>query len=153
MARDRTNLEWAYVFPEGLIDDRASWERETMFYDDDIDEGLGADAGETTDYVTVQPGGGMVAPSTQQGTPWYQSLLQTVVPAAGAIYAQQQLTKLNIARANQGLPMISAQEFARTYQPPMAQVTVGPSAQAQTWLKYGAMGVGALVLLKALKVI
>jgi len=58
-----------------------------------------------------------------------------------------------VERARQGLPPLTGQQYASTYQVPTATVQVGPSAQAQQWLKYGAIGLGIFVGLKALKII
>jgi hypothetical protein len=124
--------------------------------------GMGEDAGETT--ILLGPGGVTTEVQTPTlpgpggggggggggGVPWYQSLVQAVVPAAANIYAQKQLTDLNIQRARSGLPMLTASQYSQ-YQVPT--VTVGPSSSAQKWMMYGAIGVGGLVLLRALKII
>ena len=85
--------------------------------------------------------------------PWYQSAVETLVPAATAIYTQRELNKLNIERARQGLAPISASEFARTYQPPVARVQVEPGSQARNLLLWAALGIGGLVALRAAKII
>ena len=98
----------------------------------------------------------MVTPSgqpTNQAEPWYQTLLKTAVPALTTVYAQNQMTKTNIARINAGQAPLTASEYAAVYQPPSAQVQVGPDASAKRMLLYGGLAVLAYVGLKAAKVI
>jgi hypothetical protein len=69
--------------------------------------------------------------------PWYSSVLRTALPVLASTYQQNQLTKLNISRMQQGLPPISASTYASQYMVPAAQVQVGPSEQAAKLLLYG----------------
>lgn len=112
--------------------------------------GLGDTAEMNAGMVNVTPSG---EPTRQAEKPWYETLIQTAVPALTAAYAQNQMTKLNVSRINQGLPPLSAQEYAAVYQPPSAQVQVGPTQQATKLLMYGGLAVLALVGLRAAKVI
>lgn len=160
MARFNRESELDYTFPVQRIDDPAWWAKENAYYGsyDQTADGaqLGEDAGESVvmasgQEVSTVPGVSVRAVAPASSEPWYASLAKALVPAAANVYQSAQLNKLNIARAQQGLAPISGAQFAQL-QPPTATVQVGPSAQAQQWMKYGAIGVGALVLLKVLKV-
>lgn len=128
--------EWMFTYPQSRIDDPERWESEAGYF---IEEGLGNDAG---------------APSGSAASkPWYQSVVESIAPVAASVYQQRQLTKINLARSQQGLPMLRADEYARAYQPPAAQVQFGPTAGAQRLLMWGAIGVGGFLLLRALKIV
>ncbi len=99
-----------------------------------------------TSAAKVTPSG---APTKQADAPWYQTLIQTAVPAITTAYAQNQMTKTNIARINAGLPALTAQEYATVYQPPSAQIQVGPDATAKKWLLYGGVALAAYIGLRA----
>lgn len=103
-----------------------------------------------TAAAAVTPSG---VPTKQADVPWYQTLIQTAVPALTTVYAQNQLTKTNIARINNGLPALTASEYAATYQPPSAQVQVGPDATAKRLMMYAGFGLLAYLGLKAARVI
>ena len=98
--------------------------------------GLGVDADEAI-IATSTPG------QADKAEPWYSSVLRSTLPVLATTYQQQQLTKLNIARIGQGLPPLSAQEYAQSYMVPAAQVQVGPTQEAQRLLIWG----GAALLL------
>lgn len=66
-----------------------------------------------------------VPPATGQ-RPWYESLIEQIGPVAASIYAQRELARLNRERARAGQPLITAEEFTRTYQPPVARVEIAP---------------------------
>lgn len=131
--------ELAYTFPQQNTDRPRRWASESGYF-----RGLGEDAGEAA--VMIQP-----AASVER--PWYQTLVDTLVPAAASVYQQRELTKLNTERLRAGMPMITASEFARTYQPPAAQVQFGMTDGTKKMMMYGALGLGAYVALKALKII
>ena len=91
-------------------------------------------------------------PTRQNESPWYQTLIQTAVPALTTVYTQNQLTKMNIARINAGQAPLTASEYAAVYQP-AAQFQVGPDAATKRLMAYGAVALLALVGLRAAKVI
>ncbi len=142
------------LHPQSSMDDPASWNREAGYY------GLGEDGGEG--IVMMTPSGAPALPQaaatpSDTGTkPWYASIadaFSAALPVAASVYQQKKFTDLNIERSRAGLAPISAQQYAQQYQIPAAQVVVGPNDTTQKLLMYGAIGVGACVLLKALKVI
>lgn len=94
-----------------------------------------------------------VAAGNGPGEPWYESVLRSTLPVLASTYQQQQLTKLNVARINQGLPPLDASAYARQYMVPAAQVQVGPTAEGQRMLLYVGLGIAGLIALKAFKVI
>lgn len=75
-------------------------------------------------------------------SPWYETLIKTGIPALTTAYAQQQLTKLNVARLNAGQSPLTAAEFT-AYQPAAATVSVGPDSTAQKFMVAALVG-GAL---------
>lgn len=79
----------------------------------------------------------LVATQGDKSEPWYTAVLRTTLPVLASTYQQQQLTKLNISRMNQGLPPIDAQTYARNYMVPAAQVQVGPNEAAKNLIIYG----------------
>lgn len=112
--------------------------------------GLGADPTTDPNALTVTPSGN----TTRQGEkPWYETLIQTTVPVLASAYQQNQMTKLNIARINQGQPPLSAEQYAAVYQPPSAQVQLGPDAAMKKVLMFGGLGLLAFFGLRAAKVI
>lgn len=116
--------------------------------------GLGEDAGESTLFITTTPSGA----TTRQGgditgsTDW-GAVIQTALPALLNVYGQQQLTRLNVARINQGLSPITAREYVDVYRPPTAELQIGATAQTQRMLMFAGLGVLALVGLRAAKII
>lgn len=135
--------EQAWVFPNGWANDPRAWASEQMYYAGTL--------GETNESaIMVTPSG---ATTRQAETPWYETLIKTAVPVVASAYQQSQMTKLNLARINQGQPPLTAQQFAATYQPPAAQVNVGVTSQMQKMLMYAA-GAGLLLVgLRAAKII
>lgn len=109
--------------------DSLAYTREADYYDE-----LGADPA----TVTV-PGG------DPNAVPWWQTTLQTTLPVLATAYQQKLLADTNIARINQGLPPLTADQFAAVYQPPAAQVTVGPTQSAERAMWF--FGIGGLALL------
>lgn len=147
-----------FAFPNSRVSDPRTWASERMFF-----AGLGeADDSSMTD---VTPSGvatrqaEVVFPTvTVTGkrpaeTPWWQPVLQAAVPVLTTAYAQNQMTKVNIARINQGQAPLTATQYAAVYQPPSAQVQVGPTAQATNMLLWIGGGLALLVGLRAAKVI
>lgn len=96
---------------------------------------------------------GAGANTANNAAPWYAAALTAAIPAAAAVYSQAQLSKLNVARTKAGLAPVTAQQYSTVYQPPSAQVTVGPSASAEKLFLYGALGLGGFLALRALKVL
>lgn len=154
----RQEYERAFLYPEQHADNPDHWASEGAYFKSD-DYGLGEDAGESV--VLITPSGAASAPQaattpqSQAGVPWYESLAKTfattVLPVAASVYQQKKITDLNTERLRAGLPMLSPQQYSSMY--PTASVAVGPNDQAKKLLMYGAVGVGALVLLRAFKVI
>lgn len=135
--------DMSYAFPHGRDADPRTWASERAFF-----SGMG-EADEATP-TAVTPSG---ATTRQAETPWYQTAIQTIVPAAAAVYQQRQLTKLNIARINQGQAPMSADQYAEIYQPPAAQLQVGPTTRATNMLLWVGGGIALLVGLRAAKII
>lgn len=147
----RKSAELFYLFPEGGSDNPHQWSSEAGYF-----KGLGEDAGES---VTMTPTG---APSSSQASNaaatssggFFQSFAnaaQQLLPVAANVYAQKKFTDLNLARAQAGQPLVSAAQFQQMY--PTATVAVGPNETAKKLLMWGAIGIGGLVALRALKVI
>ena len=100
--------------------------------------------------VMMTPSG---APTKQAEPAWYETLIKTAVPAIATAYQQRELTKLNIARMNSGQAPLTAAQYAAVYQPPSAQVQIGATSDTKRLLMYAAIGVAALVGLRAAKII
>lgn len=114
--------------------------------------GLGEDAGESVLMVTSTPSGQPTRQADTSATDWGQ-VINTTLPVLANVYQQQQLTRLNVARINAGQPPITASDWARTYQPPSAQVQVGVTSRAEKMIMFGGLAVLALVGLRAAKII
>lgn len=99
--------------------------------------------GDSTDEAVI------IANQGQSTEPWYTSVLRTTLPVLASTYQQQQLTKLNISRMSQGLPPLTAQDYAANYMVPAAQVQVGPTAEAQKLLMYGGLALLGYLGLRA----
>lgn len=138
----KIEAEVDYVFPEGRANDPRAWGSERMYF-------LGEDSADPS-AIMVTPSGNA---TRQAEAPWYQTLIQTAVPAISTLYAQREMTKLNLARINKGQPPLTAQQYAAVYQPPSAQVQFGATADTKKLMLYAALGVAALVGLRAAKVI
>lgn len=107
----------------------------------DLDwKGLGDTWGSETEVVAAQG---------DKSEPWYTSVLRSTLPVLAQTYQQQQLTKLNISRMQQGLPPIDAATYAQNYMVPAAQVQVGPNAAAQNLLIYGGGALLAFLVLNS----
>lgn len=120
------------------------WESERRYF-----SGLGESADDAS-LLTVTPSGS----TTRQGeTPWYESLIKTAVPVLASAYQQNQMTKLNLARINQGQPPLTAEQYSAVYQPVGARVEVGASSGLMRGLMFAGLGIAAIVGLKAAKVI
>jgi hypothetical protein len=142
--------ELFYVYPEQMTDSQRAWGNERMYF-----SGLGEDAGES---VLMTPSGAPAAPQAAQPSAtsagWLDSLVKgfsQALPVAAQAYSVKKLTDLNIDRARQGLQPLSTQQYAAMI--PAAQVQVGPDDSTKKLLMYGAIGVGGILLLRALKVI
>jgi hypothetical protein len=88
---------------------------------------------------------GDLAPNAtvNKDVPWYQQILQAL-PALGTTYLsikqQGELNKLNLQRANQGLPAIETQDY-------QAGVQVGVSRSTQNTILLVAAGLGGAYVL------
>ncbi len=116
------------------------WASEQAFF-------LGEDASDAS-IVNLTPSGN----TTRQDTPWYESAIKTALPVLANVYQQREMTKLNIARMNQGLSPLTGAQYSQ-FQPATAQVQFGATADAKKMMLYAAIGVAALVGLRAAKVI
>lgn len=74
---------------------------------------------------------------------WFDKLLEAA-KVAGAYMTTRDLTKLNMERVKQGKEPISMDSIA-------PQVNVGMSPETRTLVIYGAVGLGALILLNTMK--
>ena len=140
-----------YVSRAEMIDNAGAWERGSMY-----SRGLGGDSmGEgDDDLMAVTPSGAATswsAPSAAAAS--WTDAFKTAAPILASVLQQGQLTKLNVARINANQPPLTAQEYARVYQPPSAQVQFGVTENAQRGLLYVGIGLAALVGLRAFKVI
>lgn len=118
----------------------------------DASNGLGEDdAGESTLFVTTTPSG---QPTRQSGssTDW-GAVITAALPAVLNVYGQQQLTRLNVARINNGLAPITAREYVDVYRPPTAELQIGATQSTQRMMMFMGLGVLALVGLRAAKII
>lgn len=131
-----------YTSPELRTDDPRAWASERMYF-------LGEEEADSS-AIMVTPSG---AATRQAEAPWYQTLIQTAVPAISTLYAQRELTKLNLARINKGQQPMTAAQFASVYQPPSAQVQIGATADTKKLLLYAGIAGLALVGLRAAKII
>ena len=134
----KSETEKNYLRSNEQIDDVDMWNSGTMYT-----VGL-HDDGSESDVMVSTPSG--------SATNW-ADVFKTAIPAVASLYQQQQLTKLNIARMNSNQRPLTAQEYASVYQPPAAQVRVGATSDTKNLLMYAALGVAALVGLRAFKVI
>jgi hypothetical protein len=146
----RSELFW--TAPCNMLDDPRAWDSERMYF-----TGLASDGGETVDMLKT-PSGAAAAPQAAQPSAtsggWLDSLIKGVsqaLPVAAQAYTVKKLTDVNIDRARQGLQPLSAQQYQAMI--PAAQVQVGPDDAAKKLMLYGALGVGGILLLRALKVI
>lgn len=97
------------------------------------------DAFETEDayYVGLGESGDGAAPTA---SPWYETVIKSVVPAVTTAYMQNQLTKLNVARLNAGQSPLTAEQFSAAYQPTAANVAIGPDRTAKTLIMIALVG-------------
>ena len=93
------------------------------------------------------------APVSPAEVPWYETLIKTAAPVLMTAYQQNQMTKLNIARINQGMAPLSAEQYSQVYQPAAARVQVGPDANAQRFMLYAGIGLLAFLGLRRAKVL
>lgn len=131
--------ERKYVAHNESIDDAAAWANGSMY-----GVGLGDDMIGTDAIMAVTPSGA--------GTSWADAF-KSSLPVLTSMYQQRQLTRLNIARINRNQAPYSAEEYGRVYQPPSAQVQFGATSDTKRLMLYAAIGLAALVGLRAAKVI
>lgn len=122
-----------------------------QYYPTTTSSGLSGDAGEETLFVTTTPSGEPTRQSSSS-TDW-GAVANAVVPALLNAYGQQQLTRLNVARINNGMPPITANEYVSTYRPPTAELQIGATQSTQRLVMFMGLGVLALVGLRAAKII
>jgi hypothetical protein len=91
------------------------------------------------------------AGTSAPATPWYDTLAKTITPVIASTYQQAQLTKLNVARMQQGLQPLTAQQYAANYQVPAAQVQVGMDAGTRQLVTYGLIGLAGLYLMRHMR--
>lgn len=133
--------ERAYCCANELVDNPRMWQSEAMYIG-----GLHDDDSLSNDAAVM-----MTTPSGSS-TSWADAF-RSAVPLLASVYQQRQFTRMNIARINQNQPPLTAGEYAAVYQPPSAQVQFGATADAKRLMLYAAIGLAALVGLRAAKVI
>lgn len=120
--------EMCYVYPAGFVDSEPGMRGVA-------DDGMG----DATAAMTTPSGA---------STTWADAF-KSALPVLASAYQQRQLTKLNVARINRNQPPLTAEEYA----PMAAQVRVGTTDDTKKLLMYAAVGIAALVGLRAAKVI
>lgn len=100
-------------------------------------EDLGEDTSET-DAVNAM----------QSANPW-DTAVKAIVPAVASAYQQAQLTKINVARMQQGLQPLTAQQYSASYQVPAAQVQFGMDEGTKKLFMWGALGLVGLYIAKS----
>lgn len=128
-----------YLAQNESMDNAGAWANGTMYNIGLGDDGVGDD-----EIMNITPSG--------QSTSWADAF-KSAIPVLASVYQQKQLTQMNLARINRNQPPLTAQEYATVYQPPSAQVQVGATADAKRMMIYAALGIAALVGLRAAKVI
>lgn len=128
-----------YLVSNESIDDAGAWDDGSMYSVGLNDDGVGDDA-----LMTTTPSGA--------STSWADAF-KSAVPILASVYQQKQLTKLNVARINKNQAPLTAQEFSSVYQPASAQVQFGATSDMKKVMLYAALGIAALVGLRAAKVI
>jgi hypothetical protein len=117
-------MERYHVYDKALMDNPSLWNQEGTFF------GLAQDESDTS-------------------VPWYESITKAISPIATAalnVYQQSQLQKANSARIAQGLAPIAPAEYAQMY--PTATAQVGLTPDTKRLLLYGALGLGAFLVVK-----
>lgn len=137
--------ERQYCDEDHDVDDPKRWGSEGGYF-----TGLGADGGELVDF-TVTPSGESTRQTGSSSSSWVDAFT-AALPAVAGIVQQREYNKMNLALINRGQPPISPSQY-QVMQPTTAKVAVGPTADAKKWLVYAAVGVAALVGLRAAKVI
>lgn len=137
--------ERQYCDEDHDVDDPKRWGSEGGYF-----PGLGADGGELVDF-TVTPSGESTRQTGSSSSSWVDAFT-AALPAVAGIVQQREYNKMNLALINRGQPPISPSQY-QVMQPTTAKVAVGPTADAKKWLVYAAVGVAALVGLRAAKVI
>jgi len=137
--------ERQYCDEDHDVDDPKRWGSESGYFN-----GLGADGSELVDF-TVTPSGESTRQTGSSSSSWVDAFT-AALPAVAGIVQQREYNKMNLALINRGQPPISPSQY-QVMQPTTAKVAVGPTADAKKWLVYAAVGVAALVGLRAAKVI
>jgi hypothetical protein len=128
-----------YLAQNESIDNAGAWANGSMYGLGTSDDGVGDD-----EIMNITPSG--------QSTSWADAF-KSAIPVLASVYQQKQLTQMNLARINRNQPPLTAQEYATVYQPPSAQVQFGATSDAKRMMLYAALGIAALVGLRAAKVI
>lgn len=131
--------ELNYLAPNESMDDADAWSNGCMY-----SVGLGDDTVGDDSIMATTPSGA--------STNWADAF-KSAMPLLASVYQQRQMTNLNIARINRNQPPLTAREYASVYQPPSAQVQIGATQDAKRLMLYAALGIAALVGLRAAKVI
>lgn len=134
-----------YCCRNEMVDNPRGWQTGAMYA-----TGLGEDESGGDAIVMTTPSGIPTLSSTSSS---WADAFKSAVPILASVYQQRQLTKMNVARINRNQAPLTAQEYATTYQPPSAQVQFGATQDAKRLMLYAALGVAALVGLRAAKVI
>lgn len=100
------------------------------------------------EVTVMDPNGNILAPSTlaamdtsnPTNVSWLDSLI-SALPAVSTFITSQQLAQINIERARKGMPALNPAQYA-------PQVGVGLNPQTRQMLMWGALGLGAFLLLK-----
>lgn len=140
--------EHNYVASNESMDDARAWDNGSMYSVGLNDDGVGEE-----DMMTMTPSGEATTSSGWGSASTWSDALKSTLPILASVYQQRQLTQLNLARINRNQPPITAQEYATVYQPPSAQVQLGATTDAKRLMLYAALGIAALVGLRAAKVI
>lgn len=88
----------------------------------------------------VAPGITTLVDEAQGPTESWMTALARLLPAVAATYQQKQILDIQVQRAQQGLPPLNASQYAAGFQ-------VGLSDDTKNLLIYGAIAIGALLLL------
>lgn len=75
----------------------------------------------------------------QPGESWTDTLQRTL-PILAATYQQKQILEIQMERARQGLPPLDPSQYG-------VGVSVGLSPDVKRWITYGAIGLGALLMM------
>lgn len=104
----------------------------------------------STALVATTPSGAPTRQSTD--TDWGQ-IISGAIPVLLSAYQQQQMTKINVARINNGMPPLSTAEYVSVYRPPAAEVQVGATPRTEKLVMFGGLALLVIIGLRAAKII